>query len=60
MKSLGNHVLLELFDCEAEILNSKKKVSQILRQSADIAKAHVVGNFFHEFSPHGISGILVI
>ena len=60
MKSLGNHVLLELFDCDAGLLNSKKKVGQILRHSADIAKAHVIGDFFHEFSPHGISGILVI
>jgi len=60
LKGLGEHVLLELFDCDAEILNSKEKVGYILRRAADVAQAHVVGDFFHEFSPHGISGILVI
>ena len=60
MKSLGEHILLELFDCDAKILNSKKQVGYILRQAAKVAQAHIVGDFFHEFSPHGISGILVI
>ncbi len=60
MKSLGEHILLELFDCNAEILNSKEQVGRILRQAAKIAQAHIVGDCFHEFSPHGISGILVI
>lgn len=60
MKSLGQHILLELFDCNAKILNSKKQVGHILRQAAEVAEAHIVGDFFHEFSPHGISGILVI
>ena len=60
MKSLGKHILLEFFDCNAEILNSKKQVGNILRQAAEVAQAHIVGDFFHEFSPHGISGILVI
>ena len=60
MKSLSKHILLELFDCNAKILNSKEKVSYILRRSAEIAKANIVGDFFHQFNPHGISGILVI
>jgi len=60
LESLGKHILLELFDCDGEILNSERKVSYILRRSAEIAKAHIVGDFFHKFNPHGISGILVI
>ncbi len=60
MKSLGRHVLLELFDCDGKILNSESKVRVILRRSAEIAKANIVGDFFHQFNPYGISGIIVI
>jgi S-adenosylmethionine decarboxylase proenzyme len=35
-------------------------VEEILVAGAKIAKATIVGTHFHQFSPHGISGIVVI
>ena len=60
MQALGRHLLLELNGCNPKLLNDVKRVEEILVAGAKIAKATIVGTHFHQFSPHGISGIVVI
>ena len=57
---LGQHLLAEFHDCSAELLNDCKFVENTMRDSADIAGATIVTSSFHPFSPHGISGIVVV
>jgi S-adenosylmethionine decarboxylase len=52
--------LLELIGCNAKLLNDIKRVEEILVNSAKLAKATIVGTHFHQFSPFGISGVVVI
>jgi S-adenosylmethionine decarboxylase len=52
--------LLELYDCDSEILNDHQHVEQIMRDAAAAAKATIVKSVFHRFNPHGVSGVVVI
>jgi len=58
--ALGTHLLIELRDCNPEILKSLEKVKKILISAAKEAKATIIDNSFHEFNPFGISGVVVI
>lgn len=60
MQALGRHLLLELNGCNPKLLNDVKRVEEIMVAAAKIAKATIVGSHFHQFSPFGISGVVVI
>ncbi len=58
--SLGNQYLAEFYGCCVDTLNDKDRIREAMIQAAKIAKATIVADVFHEFSPHGISGVVVI
>ena len=60
MNALGRHLLLELKDCNLEVLNDLDFLKRCLHDAAEQIGATVVNECFYEFSPHGISGVLVI
>lgn len=60
MKSLGRHVLAEVYDCDFDMLNDVKKVEEIMTNAALEAGAEVREVVFHKFSPQGVSGVVVI
>ncbi|MGO9614211.1 MAG: adenosylmethionine decarboxylase [Dissulfurispiraceae bacterium] len=60
MNALGTHLLVELKDCNAEILKDLSKVKDALVSAAKEAKATIIDVSFHEFNPFGISGMVVI
>jgi len=60
LHALGKHLLVELKDCDPEILKSLDKVRDAMVSAAKKAKATIIDVSFHEFSPFGISGMVVI
>ncbi len=60
MDALGRHLLLELVDCEEGILNDLEGLREAMLAAATGAGATVMGNSFHRFDPHGVSGVVVI
>ncbi|HEY41820.1 MAG TPA: S-adenosylmethionine decarboxylase proenzyme [Dehalococcoidia bacterium] len=60
MNALGRHLLMELEDCNEETLNNLEALKAAMLTAADEAGATVMGESFHRFSPHGISGVVVI
>ncbi len=60
MHALGTHLLVELRDCNPEILKDLERVKNALVSAAKEAKATIVDISFHEFNPFGISGMVVI
>ena len=60
MRSLGRHLLIELYNCDAKILNDVHKVETIMVDAAKHARARIIDVVFHTFNPHGISGVIVI
>ena len=60
MLTLGKHFIVELSECNLEVLNDLSKVKEILSQAAVNANAEVKELAFHHFYPQGVSGVVVI
>ena len=60
MQALGRHILVECHECDREILNDSDYIEQAMNEAARKAGATVVSSTFHTFSPHGVSGVVVI
>jgi S-adenosylmethionine decarboxylase len=58
--ALGIHLLVELRECNSETLKDLRRVTDIMVGAAEEARATVVEATFHEFSPFGISGMVII
>jgi S-adenosylmethionine decarboxylase len=57
---LGTHVLLELRECDPQLLDDLVYIREQLLNAAATVDAHVIGESFHQFSPQGVTGILSI
>ncbi len=60
MNVLGLHLLLELKECNPSLLDDLNYIRSALLQAAHDAGTQVIGESFHHFSPHGVTGILAI
>jgi S-adenosylmethionine decarboxylase len=60
MKSLGKHLIIELFQCDSTILNDLKILEHHMVSAVKFSGATVIQPFFHQFSPHGITGVVVV
>jgi S-adenosylmethionine decarboxylase proenzyme len=59
-RTLGTHLLVELYGCNAKTLERVAYVENALVRAAHESNAHIVSHFFHEFEPYGVSGVVVI
>jgi len=60
MNYLGNHLLIELYNCNNNVINNVLKIEELLLKAVDISGATALNSNFHKFSPHGVSGVVVI
>lgn len=60
MNALGKHLLLELQGCNQELLNDIGFLRTTMLAAARECGATVLGESFHQFSPQGVSGVVVI
>lgn len=60
METNSLHLLVELFNCNIEALQSQTKLENLLQQAAIAANVTIVQSVFHQFSPQGITGIVII
>ena len=60
MNALGKHLLLELNDCKHTILNDLPFIRETMLLAARECGATVLGESFHQFSPQGVSGVIII
>jgi S-adenosylmethionine decarboxylase len=57
---LGHHSLLDFNGCDAEILKDTPFLREHLLAAVKMAGGTIVTDTFHTFSPHGVSGVVVI
>ena len=57
---LGTHLILDLYECSAEVIGDNDRLSQGLVDAVREAGATIVESLFHDFSPGGLSGVIVI
>ena len=60
MNALGKHLLVELNDCNCDLLNDLDTIRDIMLAAAVGCGATVLGESFHRFNPQGISGVIII
>ena len=60
MNAVGRHLLLDLKDCDVDLLNDLGFLRNALVAAAIECGATVLGESFHPFSPHGVSGVVII
>lgn len=60
MQALGRQILVEFYKCNADILKDIDKIETAMLTACRLAKATIVRHTFHEFSPFGVSGVVVI
>ena len=58
--SLGTHLLLDMKDCNPELLDDIDFIKQAILSAAKEAGATIVGETFHKFSPVGVTGVVAI
>jgi S-adenosylmethionine decarboxylase len=60
LNALGRHLLVELNDCNREVLNDLDLLRDAMLAAAIESGAVILGDSFHRFSPQGVSGVVVI
>ena len=53
--SNGRHLILDLYDCDPEILNDYEELQRLLEASLVMAKANVLRIFGEKFQPQGVT-----
>lgn len=57
---LGMHYLAEFFNCDKLKINDASFIEKLMIEATNLSGAHIIKPFFHQFSPQGISGVIVI
>lgn len=60
MQALGRQILVEFYDCDGDVLNQTETIREVLLEGVRRSGATIVSDSFHTFSPHGVSGVVVI
>jgi len=60
LNALGTQILLELKNCNRNLLDDLPYIRNSLLEAANKTGATVIGQSFHQFSPQGVTGVLAI
>jgi S-adenosylmethionine decarboxylase proenzyme len=56
----GEHYLVDFHACEPNLLKFVDPIRKIVLRAAKECGATILQNFFHQFEPEGVSGVLTI
>lgn len=60
MLPLARHTLLELHGCDVAMLKDAAALKPVMLDAVLRGRGTIVTDIFHNFSPHGVSGVVVI
>jgi len=60
MTALGHHTLLDFYACDARRLKRSRDIKARLCAAVREGGGRIVKAVFHNFSPYGVSGVVVI
>ncbi|HET6527711.1 MAG TPA: adenosylmethionine decarboxylase [Balneolaceae bacterium] len=60
MEALGRQILVEFYDCDADKINDVDFIESSILAATRASGATIISHDFHKFSPHGVSGVVVI
>ena len=60
-RPLAEHTVVDYIDCDCgELLDQPARLRDLLIDAAQRIGATVVGDTFHHFSPHGVTGVVLL
>jgi S-adenosylmethionine decarboxylase len=60
MTALGHHTLLDFYGCDPRGLRRSRDIKALLCAAVRKGGGRIVKAVFHNFSPYGVSGVVVI
>jgi len=60
MSALGHHTLLDFYGCAARRVRRSRDIKALLCAAVCAGGGRIVKAVFHNFSPYGVSGVVVI
>ena len=60
MNALGLHLLLDLQNCDTDLIDDIDYIEETMVRAASRAGATVIGRTFHKFDPRGVTGVVTI
>lgn len=60
MNTTGRHLLLEYRGCDGAVLDDFSTIEALMLKAAEAAGATIIQSVFHRFSPHGVTGVVVV
>jgi len=60
MEALGRQILVEFYDCDTDKINDVEFIESSFLNATRASGATIISHNFHKFSPHGVSGVVVI
>ncbi len=60
LKSLGTHIILDFYGCNPKSMMFVPDVQALIKEAARLAHFSVVAEEYHQFKPHGVSGMTII
>lgn len=60
LEALGRHSIIEYYGCPQEIMNNLELIESAFVTAARKMGATIVASEFHQFNPHGVSGMVII
>ena len=57
---LGIHLILELYDCDPQILDRSTEVKEIMIRAAEATGLEVLDFRSHQFNPHGVTSMVLL
>lgn len=59
-KIKGKHFIFDLYGCDYHELDSPAHLEKVMRDAATAAHMEILNVHFHKFSPHGVTGMLLL
>ncbi|WP_457559146.1 adenosylmethionine decarboxylase [Candidatus Harpocratesius sp.] len=59
-QALGFHYLIELYECNSKKIQDSPWLEKLMSETVKRSNSHEIGRVFHRFSPHGVSGVVLI
>jgi S-adenosylmethionine decarboxylase proenzyme len=58
--SVGKHILVDIFNCNSKLLEKVDFIADTMHTAAKKSGATIVGKYFKQFEPYGVSGVIII
>ncbi len=59
-KDYGLHYIIEFTKCNPEGISNVQSVREIFVDAAKKSQATILNEFYHQFNPYGVSGVILI